>query len=60
MRTLIWVIFKFHIVGSPFHEKNFRWQNWVEAGIRAKYVPICVVKPIGVDAKSENVPGIQN
>ena len=32
----------------------------VEAGIHAKYVIACVVKPIGVDAKSENVPVSQN
>ena len=43
-------------------KKNFWWQNEVEAGIHAKYmyVPICVVKHIGVDAKSENVPGSHN
>ena len=41
-------------------KKNFRRQNGVEAGIHANYVSICVVKPIGVDAKSENVPGSQN
>ena len=46
-----------HLVGSQFHEKkNFSWQNGVEAGIHAKYVLTCVVKQIGVDAKSENVP----
>ena len=32
----------------------------IEAGIHAKYVLTCVVKPIGVDAKSENVPVSQN
>ena len=26
-------------------------KNGVKAGIHAKYVPICVVKPIGVDSK---------
>ena len=41
-------------------KKNFWWLNGVEAGIHAKYVLICVVKPIGVDAKSENVPVSQN
>ena len=40
--------------------KNFCWQNGVEAGIHANYVPICEVKPIGVDAKSENVHVPQN
>ena len=34
--------------------------KWGRAGIHAKYVLICVVKPIGVDAKSENVPVSQN
>ena len=32
----------------------------VEAGIYAGYVPICVVKPIGVDAKSGNISGSHN
>ena len=32
----------------------------IEAGIHAKYVPIWLVKPIGVDAMSENVPMTQN
>ena len=34
--------------------------NGVEAGIHAKYVLICVEKPTGVDAKSENAPVPQN
>ena len=41
-------------------KKNFWWQNGVEAGIHAKYVLTYVVKPIGVDANSENVPVSQN
>ena len=41
-------------------KKNFSWQYRVEAGIHAKYIPICVVKLIGVNAKSENVPMTQN
>ena len=40
-------------------KKHFGWHNGVEAGIHAKYIPICVVKPIGVDAKSENFPMAQ-
>ena len=28
--------------------------------MHAKYIPICVVNPIGVDARSENVPMTQN
>ena len=39
---------------SISRKKKFWWQNGVEVGIHAKYVPICVVKPIEVDAKSEN------
>ena len=39
---------------------NFWWQNGVEAGIHATYDPICVVKPIGVDTKSETVPMTQD
>ena len=30
------------VVGCAFHEKNFRWQNGVEAGIHANCVSICV------------------
>ena len=48
------------LVGSQFHEKKLLRQNGGEAGIHANYVLICVVKPIGVDAKSENVPVSQN
>ena len=45
-----------HLVGSQFHEKKLIMAKWVEAAIHAKYVLSCVVKQIGVDAKSENVP----
>ena len=34
--------------------------KWGRSWIHAKYVLICVVKPIGVDAKTENVPVFQN
>ena len=39
---------------------KYLMSNRIEAGIRAHYVLICVVKPIGVDAKSENVTVSQN
>ena len=39
---------------------HFWSQNGVEADTHANYVPICAVKLIGVDAKSENVPGSPN
>ena len=32
----------------------------VEAGTRASYISMCVVKSIGVDANSGNVPVSQN
>ena len=32
----------------------------IEAGIHANSDSICIAKPLGVDAKSENVPGSQN
>ena len=41
-------------------KKNFLWQNEEEAGIHAKYISICTVEPIGVDAKSENEHMNQN
>ena len=41
-------------------KKNSRWQNGVEVGIHANYVRICIVQPVGVDAKSEHFPVSQN
>ena len=35
------------------------WQNGVDAGIHANHVSICVVKPIGVDAKSRIILGLR-
>ena len=47
------------LLAAHFTKKNFWWQNGVDADIHAKYVPICVVNSIRVDAKSENVPMTQ-
>ena len=41
------------IVGSPFHEKFFWWQNWVECGIHANCVPWCVPTTVRVDPSLE-------
>ena len=47
-------------VCSPFHEIIIWWQSGVEADLHANYVSLCVVKLIGVEAKSGNVHGSQN
>ena len=46
------------IVGCQFNKNKLLMAKW--DGNRHKYVPIYVVKQIGVDAKSENVHGSQN
>ena len=41
-------------------KKKLLMAKWDRAGFHANYVPICVVKQIGVDANPGNVPGFQN
>ena len=43
-----------------FMKKTSDGKMGVESGINANYVPICVVKPIGLDANSGSIPGSQN
>ena len=46
--------------GNPEHEKKFCWHFWVHFGIHAQSVSWCVLRRIGVDAKSGNASKSQN
>ena len=37
-------------------KKNFQWQNGIEVGIDAYYIPLCVPTIIRVDIVSKNAP----
>ena len=48
------------LVGHPEPEKNILLVFWVHFGIHAQSVSWCVLRRIGVDAKSGNAPKSQN